>query len=606
MKITIYEKDSSRQLDLTMFGKEIISFGRHPECDIRIDKEFVSRVHGCFYYDGKQWYVQDMESTFGIYLNNKKVAQSPIGVGDVITIFSPGNEAEGVRIDISGVSRMDVVDNQVIPDDVNTVMYSENMEEMIPDFGQPWELKRPDSGKQKKSKKSLGLKIGVSIVATILLILGVVFAVKTIGNDKKSNNDSNQIADKKTETTTEIKTTEEKTTEVTTEELIPPELEYRAYVQSYGWKNWCKNGEISGTVGESKRLEALDIRLTESSYEGEINYITYVQGSGWQGKPSDISTWKKNGETSGTTEQAKRVEAVCISLTGELADKFDIYYRVHVQSYGWMAWCCNGSPAGTVNYSKSIESIQLALVEKGEIPADDYCNVTTVYDEPYVERVISEEEYAYYKFLSDIESNASGRVDGGIYLNHKMSFRESENCRQYVWFYIIADMDNNGKNEMLIYYEDKFIKPDGTDDDFDQGYRIYEYDSKYGEVVEISGDNKFDIPGMFTFYNNGMIGIGEGPFSFVGIRASYLYDLGIMNDANDPTGTYKECYYPINYTSDGTNMQINGFPGSDFVLIREVTQAEGDKIFSFINPNNVISVTQHSFTRENIEKIIGN
>ena len=45
--------------------------------------------------------------------------------------------------------------------------------------------------------------------------------------------------------------------------------------------------------------------------------------------------------------------------------KFDIYYRVHSQTFGWLDWAKNGDPAGTEGYAKRLESIQIQLVEKG-------------------------------------------------------------------------------------------------------------------------------------------------------------------------------------------------------------------------------------------------
>ncbi|MCI9228775.1 MAG: hypothetical protein HFG86_12255, partial [Dorea sp.] len=35
-----------------------------------------------------------------------------------------------------------------------------------------------------------------------------------------------------------------------------------------------------------------------------------------------------DGALSGTENQAKRMEAIQIELTGEMAEKYDIYYRV--------------------------------------------------------------------------------------------------------------------------------------------------------------------------------------------------------------------------------------------------------------------------------------
>ena len=72
-----------------------------------------------------------------------------------------------------------------------------------------------------------------------------------------------------------------------------------------------------------------------------------------------------NGATSGTVGQAKRLEAIRIRLTGEMSQKYDIYYRVHSQTYGWMGWAKNGAAAGTSGYAKRLEGIQIVLVPKG-------------------------------------------------------------------------------------------------------------------------------------------------------------------------------------------------------------------------------------------------
>ena len=39
-----------------------------------------------------------------------------------------------------------------------------------------------------------------------------------------------------------------------------------------------------------------------------------------------------------------------------MADKYDIYYRVHAQDYGWLGWAKNGSSAGTEGLSKRLGS----------------------------------------------------------------------------------------------------------------------------------------------------------------------------------------------------------------------------------------------------------
>ena len=161
---------------------------------------------------------------------------------------------------------------------------------------------------------------------------------------------------------------------------------YRTHVQSYGWQAWKYNGQMSGTSGEAKRLEGINIELRNKDCSGDIVYTTHVQSYGWQGKLSDQSTWKKNGEMSGTSGEAKRLEAICINLTGDMSKKYDIYYRVHAQSYGWLGWAKNGAPAGTAGYGKRLEGIQIVLVPKGGAAPGNHQGVVSANASAYVEK----------------------------------------------------------------------------------------------------------------------------------------------------------------------------------------------------------------------------
>ena len=138
-----------------------------------------------------------------------------------------------------------------------------------------------------------------------------------------------------------------------------PSVNYSTHVQDIGWQGYVKGGSTAGTTGQSKRLEAIRIKLSNNtSYKGTIQYQTHIQDIGWQG-------WKMNDEMSGTSGQSKRLEAIRIKLTDELAENYDIYYRVHAQEFGWLGWAKNGESAGTAGYSYRLEAIEVKLVEKG-------------------------------------------------------------------------------------------------------------------------------------------------------------------------------------------------------------------------------------------------
>ena len=93
-----------------------------------------------------------------------------------------------------------------------------------------------------------------------------------------------------------------------------------------------------------------------------VSYQTHVQKIGWQNEVSD-------GALAGTTGKNLRLEAIQVTLTGELAKHYDVYYRVHAQNIGWMGWAKNGLSAGTSGYGYRLEAIQIKLVSKdGKAP----------------------------------------------------------------------------------------------------------------------------------------------------------------------------------------------------------------------------------------------
>ena len=108
---------------------------------------------------------------------------------------------------------------------------------------------------------------------------------------------------------------------------------------------------------KQKRLEGIKIQLVNPAYSGGISYRTHVQTYGWQ-------DWAANGIMSGTEGLAKRLEAIEIKLTGDIAAKCDIYYRVHAQTFGWLDWAKNGEPAGSAGYAKRLEGIQIVVQPK--------------------------------------------------------------------------------------------------------------------------------------------------------------------------------------------------------------------------------------------------
>lgn len=143
---------------------------------------------------------------------------------------------------------------------------------------------------------------------------------------------------------------------------INPSVSYQTHVENIGWQDKVSDGQISGTSGKGLRLEGITVELNSQDYNLGVTYQTHIQNIGWEAETS--SGWKSNGMMSGTTGLGYRLEAIQIKLTGEDASKFDIYYRVHAQNFGWMGWAKNGESAGTAGFGYRLEGIQIELISK--------------------------------------------------------------------------------------------------------------------------------------------------------------------------------------------------------------------------------------------------
>ena len=159
-----------------------------------------------------------------------------------------------------------------------------------------------------------------------------------------------------------------------------PQVTYRTHVQGIGDQKWMTDGQLSGTAGQSKRLEGIWIKLGNKPVSGSIRYRTHVQKIGDQ-------PWRSEGQMSGTSHQSKRLESIQIELTGEMAKRYDVFYRVHAQKFGWMGWAKNGARSGTAGYSRRLEAIQIVLLPKGsKAPSANYGGYKQMTAAPFARR----------------------------------------------------------------------------------------------------------------------------------------------------------------------------------------------------------------------------
>ena len=135
-------------------------------------------------------------------------------------------------------------------------------------------------------------------------------------------------------------------------------LYYRAHVQEYGWREWIHDGQIAGSTGESKRLEALNIDV--SRIEGlHLDIKAHIQDYGWK-EYKDI----QSNTVIGTTGESRRIEAIELNYSANNTCKKRIKYQLHLSGYGWTNVTDIGFTTGTTGISTGIEAIKIWALEQ--------------------------------------------------------------------------------------------------------------------------------------------------------------------------------------------------------------------------------------------------
>ena len=147
-----------------------------------------------------------------------------------------------------------------------------------------------------------------------------------------------------------------------------PVLHAQAHVENLGWMAEQSSGSsriFVGTTGQSLRVEA--IRLWLDGSWGQLEGRAHVQNDGWQPWTALSST-----NAAGTSGRSLRVEALRLRLPASLRDAgYSLYYRLHIQDFGWLGWAKDGELAGSAGYGKRAEAIELCLVAGGETAPSD-------------------------------------------------------------------------------------------------------------------------------------------------------------------------------------------------------------------------------------------
>jgi N-acetylmuramoyl-L-alanine amidase len=265
-----------------------------------------------------------------------------------------------------------------------------------------------------------------------------------------------------------------------------PSVTYKTHVENYGWLDFVENGVLSGTTGEAKRLEAIEIHIKNAPYSGNIVYSTHVENYGWL---NDVS----NGQMSGTSGESKRLEAIKINLTGDIANYYDVYYRVHAQDYGWLGWAKNGMKSGTEGRSKRLEAIEIKLVPKGLGEAvsetDAFKQGRTVFLDPGHGGYDSG-AYAGGVREADLNLAVAKKVQS-LLLNRGYDVIMSRSNDTYLGLYDRPQMANNSNADIFVSIHTNSTGSDTTAANGIESY-YYEYDPAYPSKINGAMHNNPD------------------------------------------------------------------------------------------------------------------
>lgn len=142
-------------------------------------------------------------------------------------------------------------------------------------------------------------------------------------------------------------------------------LRYRAHCETSGWFAAVHDGQVAGTTGYGKRLEAFKITPPEGV---TLDVLAHIQGIGdktYRGIRKGTSSGTGSSKTDpiiGTVGKQRRIEGFQIDVVKNtnkaLANK-TLYYRAHIQKQGWSKWVKAGTYAGTRGKALRVEAIQM-------------------------------------------------------------------------------------------------------------------------------------------------------------------------------------------------------------------------------------------------------
>ena len=161
-----------------------------------------------------------------------------------------------------------------------------------------------------------------------------------------------------------------------------------ASVENSSAANVTESTSASGAAREVYAYEegrAAEAAL-EASSEGDVVEPAKASSASFRMRMQTYGSrvYAVSGSPTNIPGPAGQFEAVRISLTGELAKDYDVWYRVHAPEIGWLAWAKNGELAGSSGLVWQFADLQMIVLPKGTNVSQDVTDVQSVTKSAYM------------------------------------------------------------------------------------------------------------------------------------------------------------------------------------------------------------------------------
>jgi pSer/pThr/pTyr-binding forkhead associated (FHA) protein len=80
----LYLKSLRPEVPPIIFHREVLTVGRSETCDVKIDNPYLSQVHASIFYNSGDFYISDLNSTNGTFVNDERVKVTKLKIGDFV------------------------------------------------------------------------------------------------------------------------------------------------------------------------------------------------------------------------------------------------------------------------------------------------------------------------------------------------------------------------------------------------------------------------------------------------------------------------------------------------------------------------------------------